>query len=135
MFRKNTTKQRSQRRADGESDVLDRQIRTSLAQRNEVAENHLGEEINATSTQTLHNSTKDKHGARLRCTADGASASEDGDSKHHWVLSSPHVAELAIQGLEDGAREEKGGSDPRELGAEIKRFRNSGERGIGDAAL
>jgi hypothetical protein len=101
----------------------------------DVAYNHLCEKINAACAQTLYESAKDQNGSRVCSTTNCTSHGENGDGKHHGVLSAPDIAQLAVHWLEDCAGEEKGGSDPREIGSKVQRIRNSGKRSVGDTAF
>jgi hypothetical protein len=135
MIIENSSKQRTKRSSDSESDVLDGQVWASLAQWNDVAYNHLCEKINAACAQALYESAKDQNGSRVCSTTNCTSHGENGDGKHHGVLSAPDIAQLAVHWLEDCAGEEKGGSDPREIGSKVQRIRNSGKRSVGDTAF
>ena len=135
MLCEDTTKQRTESCSDGKGDMLDSQVRSSFAKRDDIAEYHLREEIDTTSSQPLNDPAKDQDGARVSRAADCASDSKDKDSKHHGVLASQYITQLAIQWLEDSTRQEKCGSDPRKHGTEVERIRNGGQRGVGDTSL
>jgi len=116
-LRKHTTQQRSQRRPNSKHRMLDSQVRPPLPQRHNVAQYHLGEEIDAAGPETLHDSSEDENSATIRGTAYRTADCEDSYGGHHGVLATPHVAELTVQRLEDCTGEEERGSNPGKISA------------------